>query len=99
MVPHIDKVFSCHGFPDQVKTDGGPPFNGNDTHEYKQYMKWAGVETKVVAPEDPEAIGLAENFMKSIQKLWQTSIIGKKNPKQGLYTFLRNYKATLQPTT
>ena len=27
VIPHIDKVFSTHGFPEQVKTDGGPPFN------------------------------------------------------------------------
>ena len=23
-----------HGFPDSVKTDGGPPFNGSGSHEY-----------------------------------------------------------------
>ena len=28
------------------------------------YKKWAGTKTKVVTPEDPEANGLAEKFMK-----------------------------------
>ena len=24
VIPHIDKIFATHGFPEQVKTDGGP---------------------------------------------------------------------------
>ena len=42
VIPHIDKVFATHGFPEQVLTDGGPPFNGTGSHAYYQYMKWAG---------------------------------------------------------
>ena len=30
VIPHIDTSFSTHGFPETVKTDGGPPFNGTD---------------------------------------------------------------------
>ena len=39
VVPIIDKVFATLRFPQKVKTDGGPPFNGTDSHEYKVYMK------------------------------------------------------------
>ena len=84
VVPHIDKIFATHGFPDKVQTDGGPPFNGSGSHLYYQYMKWAGVESKPVSPEDPEANGLAESFMKSLKKLWHTAIVEKKNPRQEL---------------
>ena len=42
VVPHIDRVFATHGIPERVKTDGGTPFNGTDSHEYKIYMKWTG---------------------------------------------------------
>ena len=99
VVPHIDRVFSTHGFPDTVQTDGGPPFNGTESHLYQQYMRWAGVETKIVTPDHPEANGLAENFMKTIKKLWHTAIVEKKNPKQELYKFLRNYRATPHSST
>jgi len=57
-------VFATHVFPDTVKTDGGPPFNTTGSPKYQMYMKWAGVKTIVVSPEDPEANGLAENFVK-----------------------------------
>lgn len=99
VVPHMDKIFATHGFPDKIQSDGGPPFNGSGSHLYYQYMKWAGVESRTVAPEDPEANGLAENFMKSLKKLWHTAIVEKKNPKQELYKFLRNYRATPHATT
>ena len=99
VVPHIDKVFSTHGFPERVLTDGGPPFNGTGSHPYYQYMKWAGVDSRRVAPEDPEANGLAENFMKVIKKVWQSALVEKKNPRQELYKFLRNYRSTPHTST
>ena len=96
VVPHIDRVFATHGFPDTVQTDGGPPFNGTESHLYHQYMKWAGVESKLVTPDHPEANGLAENFMKTIKKLWHSAIVEKNNTKQ---EFLRNYRATPHSST
>ena len=39
VIQHIDRDFSRHGFPDSVKTDGGPPFSGSANHEYQMYMK------------------------------------------------------------
>jgi hypothetical protein len=99
VVPHIDRVFSTHGFPDKVKTDGGPPFNGSDSHEYQMYMRWAGVKTMVVSPEDPEANGLAENFMKVLSKVWHIARIEGKAYKQEIYRFLRQYRATPHSVT
>ena len=88
------------GFPKRGQsTDGGPPFNGTDSHEYKVYMKWAGIKARVVSPEDPEANGLAENFMKVINKIWHISKIEGKNPKQEINKFLRQYRATPHSTT
>ena len=62
-------------------------------------MKWAGVDSRRVAPEDPEANGLAENFMKVIKKVWHSALVEKKNPRQELYKFLRNYRSTPHTST
>ena len=99
VVPHIDITFTTHGFPEKVKTDGGPPCNGNDKHEYQMFMRWAGVKTLVVSPEDPEANGLAENFMKVLGKLWHIARIEGKHHTQEVYKFLRQYRATPHSTT
>ena len=69
MIQHINRVFASHRFPDTVKTDGGPPFKGTGSPKYQMYMKWAGVKTIAVSPENPEANGLAENFMKPLSKV------------------------------
>lgn len=69
MIQHINRVFASHRFPDTVKTEGGPSFKGTGSPKYQLYMKWAGVKTIAVSPEDPEANGLAENFMKPLSKV------------------------------
>ena len=55
-------------------------------------MKWAGVDSQPISPEDPEANGMAENFIKVIEKAWQSALVEKKNPPQELYK--RNYIGT-----
>lgn len=99
VVPHIDRIFSQFGFPETIKTDGGPPFNGLESHPFKQYMQWAGVKHRVVSPEDPEANGLAENFMKAIGKVYHIAKIEGKNYRQEIYKFLRSYRNTPHSTT
>ena len=32
----FDDMFSTHGFPIEMKTDGGPPFNGSDSHSLRK---------------------------------------------------------------
>ena len=99
VLPSIDRIFSTHGFPETFKTDGGPPFNGNDSHSFQTYLKWAGVKHKKVSAEDPEANGLAENFMKNLKKMWHIALQEKKSPQQEMYKFLRQYRATPHCTT
>lgn len=96
VIPHLDRIFSTHGFPEMAKTDGGPPFNG---HAYHQYMQWAGVRSVVVSPEDPEANGLAENFRMATNKVWHIAHIEEKNHKQEPFQFLRHYRATPHSST
>ena len=96
----FDNIFARHGFCDTLKTDNGPPFNGTDSHELKQYFKWAGIKHKpILSAEDPEANGLAESFMKHCQKVWHTSYVGGKNSAAELNKHFRMYRATPHPTT
>ena len=68
------------------------------------YKKWAGTKTKVVTPEDLEANGLAEKFMKVglaeklmkvVTKIWHMCLIENKNPQQEINNFLCQYPAML----
>ena len=99
-IPALDDMFARHGFCKRLKSDGGPPFNGNENHSLQQYFRWAGIEHKTtISAEDPEANGLAEAFMKHCVKIYHTSIIERKNPEAELNKHLRIYRATPHPTT
>ena len=98
VVPHLNRIFSTHGFPEQLKT-GGPPFNGTDSHGFQMYMRWAGIKHITVSPEHPEANGLAENFMKMVKKVWHTTQIEKKNFRQEIFKYLRHYQSTPHSST
>lgn len=96
----IDNIFTRQGFPDILHTDNGPPFNGGERHELQEYLKWAGVKHRPNrSADDPEANGLAESFMKHIQKIWHTATLEKKDPVMEINKHLRVQRATPHPST
>ena len=36
VIPLFDKIFATHGIPEKVKSENGPPFNGEDMRMYAQ---------------------------------------------------------------
>ena len=42
----FDKIFSTQRYPEKLKTDAGPPFNGNENHELQEFFKWVGIDHK-----------------------------------------------------
>ncbi|XP_058827895.1 uncharacterized protein K02A2.6-like [Topomyia yanbarensis] len=61
----LDEVFEKEGFPKTIKTDNGPPFNGQD---FANYCKQRGISTIFSTPLFPQQNGLAECYMKLINK-------------------------------
>ena len=96
LFPALDQSFACHGYPDLVIHDGGPPYN---SHNWKEYAKRCGFETSLCTPEHPQANGQAEKFMSSIVKLTHAIIAEGKDPKKEIYTFLMNYRNTPHSST
>ena len=41
IIAKLDRIFATHGIPVKLKTDNGPPFNGN---EFERYTKVLGME-------------------------------------------------------
>ena len=96
----FDNIFCRHGYPDKLKTDGGPPFNGKESHLLKEYFRWAGIKhSPTKSAEDPEANGLAESVMKHLKKIWHTSLVEKKNPQAEINKHLLKMRTTPHPTT
>ena len=96
VIPHFDRIWSTHGNPEEVKTDNGPPFNSND---FSNYAKKRGFKHRPIMPEQPSSNGLAENFMKMLQKVAHTAYVEHKDPKEAVYRYLLSYRATPHSAT
>ena len=96
----LDDIFSRHGFPQSLRTDNGPPWNGKECHSMQKYLKWCGIDHEpTISAYDPEANGLAESYMKVCQKIYHTALIENKNPKAEIKIWLRVNRSTPHPST
>lgn len=67
----LDEVFAREGFPKNIRSDNGPPFNGD---EYKNYCADRGIETTFSTPLFPQQNGLVENYMKLVNKAMASAV-------------------------
>ena len=95
-IPKLDRIFATHGIPRKIRTDNGPPINGN---EIKRYMEALGIEWRTSTPLWPQANGNAESIMKPIGKVIKTTTLEVKDWRQELQRFLLNYRSTPHATT
>ena len=95
-LPKLDAIFARQGIPEVVKTDNGPPFNGEP---FAAWAKYVGFHHRKITPRWPEANGEAERFMRTLNKAVQTAQVGKGSWKQEIWKFLRHYRATPHSTT
>ena len=96
IIPKLDCIFATHGIPVKLKTDNGPPFNGN---EFERYAKALGMEWKPSTPLWPQSNSSVESLMKPIGKVLQTAQLEGKNWKQEQQRFLLTYRTTRHVTT
>ena len=47
MISVVDNMFSLSGYPEIVKSDNGPPFNG---HVWKAFMQDNGIRHRKITP-------------------------------------------------
>ena len=92
----MDRIFATHGIPRKIRTDNGPPFNGD---EFKRYMEALGIEWRTSTPLWPQANGNTESIMKPIGKVIKTATLEGKNWRQELQRFLINYRSIPNATT
>ena len=95
-IPKLDKVFATYGLPYEMTTDNGPPFNGKEIRDFAKYLD---IKHRHITPYWPQANAAAENFNRCLRKIVQSAKIEKKNWKQEIFRFLRNYRNTPHPST
>ena len=95
-LPKLDAIFARQGIPEVVKTDNGPPFNGE---QFAAWARYVGFHHRKITPRWPEANAEAERFMRTLNKAVKTAKLEKGSWKQEIFTFLRQYRATPHSTT
>ena len=89
VIPKLDRIFSVHGIPDVIKTDNGPPFNGEEN-----YVKTLGIKLELPTPLWPKGNAEAERFMQPLCKALKTAKIEQRPWRQELNRFLLQYRTT-----
>ena len=62
----MDSIFAKHGIPEVVKTDNGPPLNGEI---FARWLENIGSKHRKITQHWPQANGEVEKLMKSIGKI------------------------------
>ena len=65
VIPVVDNVFSTFDYPEVIKSDNGPPFNG---HFWREFLQESGVRHRKITPLWPQANAQAEAFNKPLMK-------------------------------
>ena len=76
--PGLEEAFATHGIPEKITTDGGPPYSG---YEFGKYCERMIVQHHITTPEDAQANGFAEAFVKIMVKLVHTALVEKRDPR------------------
>ena len=96
VIPKLDAIFSRQGIPNVLKSDNGPPFT---SLEFKRFAEYLGFQHRRIMPCWPKVNGKAERFIRTLGKAIRTANVERRNWKQDLHKFLRQYRATPHLTT
>lgn len=96
VIPKLDQLFATFGTPSVVKSDNGPPFNGE---EFAKFAHVLGFRHRKVTPLWPRANGEVERFVKTLKKCIKAAKAEGRNWRKELQVILRNYRTTPHATT
>ncbi|XP_065066071.1 uncharacterized protein K02A2.6-like [Rhopilema esculentum] len=85
-----------HGLPEEIVTDNGPPFNGDD---FKRYLMTLGIKFDPSTPLWPQGNSEVERFNQPLGKAIRAACIENRNWRQELQRFLLSYRSTPHATT
>ena len=96
VIPKLDKLFATFGTPCVLKSDIGPPFNGE---EFAKFASALSFKHRRVTPLWTRANGEVKRLFKTLKKCMKAAKAEGKNWRKELQTVLRNYRTTPHATT
>ena len=93
---HFLDYFARAGKVSSVKTDNGPPFNGE---EFATFLKNLNIYHKLIIPHRPEANAEVESFMRVISKAVKRAEIENIPLREAILEAVKTKRATPHPAT
>ena len=91
----MDRVFTMFGVPEVVKSDNGPPFQGDEFCKFAEFM---GFKHRKITPFHPRANAECERFMRTLGKVIKIASTDKQPLNQILCRFLRTQNSEIYST-
>lgn len=92
----MEQLFARNGYPKIMKSDNGPPFNGE---EYAKYCEDRGIDRVHSAPLNPQQNGMVERYMQTVNKAIQIAVHEDKDPETALGAAIRAHNAAIHRVT
>ncbi|KAJ1160322.1 hypothetical protein NDU88_000824 [Pleurodeles waltl] len=89
VIPCFEKIMASHGIFQELRTDNGPPFS---SQEFADYLALHGIEHHKITPYWRQAIGEAERFMRTLNKVLRIMVAKSHNIDCALYAFFVTLK-------
>ena len=92
----LEKIFAMLGLPEEIKTDNGPLFQGQ---EFMDFLASLGIHHRKITPLWPQANGEVERFMCTLNKAIRIGVDQGEDAECCIHRFLRAYRQTQHSTT
>lgn len=92
----LDRTFTRFGYPDVIRSDNGPPFNGS---EWIDYCDKKGIKPEFSTPAFPQQNGLVERYMQLINKSITIAVALGEVCEENLSQTIAAHNAAVQRTT
>lgn len=92
----LSDIFEREGFPDCIRSDNGPPFNGED---YNRFCQERGIKTIFSTPHFPQQNGMVENYMKIINKSMSIAASNGSNYNEELQAAVQAHNSASHTVT
>ena len=76
VITHLKSVFACHGIPQVLISDNGPQYSAG---AFEKYAKEYGFQHQTSSPKYPQANGVAERAVKTVEQLLKKSGIAYRD--------------------
>lgn len=96
LVKFLDSIFEIFGHPRTIRSDNGPPFNGN---EWRQYCEKKSIVIENSTPGFPQQNGMVERYMQTVNKAVTIAVETGKDADQALAEAVKAHNAAKHRVT